>query len=330
MIEAEVVIVGGGPAGSTCARELNRRGINAIVLDKSDFPRPKLCAGWITPEVFETLELESYPHSLIRFERLHFHFFDLRMPVRTVQFSIRRIEFDQWLLQRAGVPVYRHTVYRIERSAGSYVIDGTFRCTYLVGAGGTYCPVYRCFFRDLYPRARKGMITTLEEEFEYDYSDSNCYLWFFDRGLPGYSWYVPKGNGYLNVGIGGVLETLKSRKRGIGEYWSCFIQKLETLALVRNRIFHPRAYNYYLKQKQANVIRDNVFLVGDAAGLATRDMGEGIGPAVESGLRAAAAITQGGAYDAASIPSYSVPGILAAHLYRRKTRQVSPPRSPCR
>jgi len=318
MIETQVAIVGGGPAGSTCAWELNRNGIDTIIVDKSDFPRTKLCAGWITPKVLTKLAMTDYPHSLIRFNRLHYHFFNLRVPVRTEQYSIRRFEFDHWLLRRAGVPVYRHEVCHIETSRGTFVIDNRFRCTYLVGAGGTYCPVHRSFFKERYPRLREGMITTLEQEFEYDYRDDNCYLWFFDRKLPGYAWYVPKGDGYLNIGIGGNLAAMKSRKTNIGQYWSFFIQRLDRLSLVGKVPFHPRGYNYYLRQKRSTVQLDRVFLVGDAAGLATRDMGEGIGPAVESGLRAAEAITRGCVYSIESIPSYSMPGILTANFHSRR------------
>jgi len=317
MIEAQVLIVGGGPAGSTCAWELKRNGIDTVVVDKSEFPRTKLCAGWITPKVLTKLEMTDYPHSLIRFNRLHFHFFNRRVPVRTVQYSIRRFEFDHWLLGRAGVPVYRHAVRRIERSKGAFVIDNSFRCTYLVGAGGTYCPVYRSFFKDRYPRPRKGMITTLEQEFEYNFRDNNCYLWFFDHKLPGYAWYVPKGGGYLNIGIGGMLAAMKSGKISIGRYWSLFIRKLDRLSLVRNHRFDPRGYNYFLRQKRNTIQLDRVFLVGDSAGLATRDMGEGIGPAVESGLRAAGAIIRGCVYSIESIPSYSMPGIVTSNFGRR-------------
>ncbi len=318
MIETQVLIVGGGPAGSTCARELNRNGIDTVIVDKSDFPRTKLCAGWITPKVLTKLEITDYPYSLIRFDRLHFRFFNYRIPVKTVQYSIRRFEFDHWLLRRAGVPVYRHAVRHIKRSKGAFVIDDRFRCTYLVGAGGTYCPVYRSFFKDRYPRTREDMITTLEQEFEHRFKDNNCYLWFFDRKLPGYAWYVPKGDGYVNIGIGGKLAVMKSRNTNIRQYWSLFIQKLDRLSLVRNYRFHPKGYNYYLRQNRSTVQLDGVFLVGDSAGLATRDMGEGVGPAVESGLRAAEAIARGCVYSIKSIPSYSMPGIVTSNLGCRR------------
>lgn len=51
MITAETIIVGGGPAGSSCAWRLRQLGGDCIVLDRQSFPRVKLCAGWITPAV---------------------------------------------------------------------------------------------------------------------------------------------------------------------------------------------------------------------------------------------------------------------------------------
>ncbi|MCK5307153.1 MAG: FAD-dependent oxidoreductase, partial [Zetaproteobacteria bacterium] len=58
MESCDVLIVGGGPAGSSCARKLNQAGIDVLVLDKSQFPRDKVCAGWITPEVLQLLQID--------------------------------------------------------------------------------------------------------------------------------------------------------------------------------------------------------------------------------------------------------------------------------
>ena len=56
-----------------------------------------------------------------------------------------------------------------------------------------------------------------------------------------------------------------------------------------------------------SVQRDNIFLIGDAASLATKDMGEGIGPAVTSGILAADAIVSGKTFSLSSIKKYSFP-----------------------
>lgn len=308
MITAEVIIVGGGPAGSTCAWKLIQGGVEAIVIDRKEFPRTKLCAGWITPKVIKDLQLNlnEYPHSLLKFNRLYFHISGRRIPVITRQYSIRRYEFDHYLLQRSGAEFHHHTVREIRRENGYYFIDEQFRCKYLMGAGGTNCPVYRTFFKELNPRNEKARITTMEEEFPFQTEDKNCYLWFTENNLPGYSWYVPKGNGYLNVGIGGKFTTIKSHGETIRDHWNLLVEKLTGRALVKDYSFQPRGYNYYLRQDVRIPRKDNAFILGDAAGLATRDMGEGIGPAIESGINAATAILTGGEYSLKSVTRYSI------------------------
>ena len=69
MIHHQVVIVGGGPAGAVCAGRLVKNGVDCIILDKQEFPRSKTCAGWITPQVFQDLNInpEEYPHQLTSF-----------------------------------------------------------------------------------------------------------------------------------------------------------------------------------------------------------------------------------------------------------------------
>ncbi len=208
----DVAVVGGGPAGSSAAWKLKRGGADVLVLDKERFPRLKLCAGWITPDVVTDLALDrrTYPHRFLTFDRMHAHLKGLHFQLHCVQHSIRRFEFDAWLLERSGAEVVQHTVRNIRReSGGGYVIDEKFRCRYLIGAGGTRCPVYRTFFRLANPACSELQTVTLEHEFAYDWKDPDCHLWFFEKGLPGYSWYVPKADGWLNVGVGGMADRIK-------------------------------------------------------------------------------------------------------------------------
>ena len=58
MDTCDVLIVGGGPGGSSCARALQQAGADVIVMDKAVFPRDKVCAGWITPQAVTDLELD--------------------------------------------------------------------------------------------------------------------------------------------------------------------------------------------------------------------------------------------------------------------------------
>ncbi len=295
MINSEVIIIGAGPAGSTCGWKLKQHGVDCLILDKQNFPRTKLCAGWITPQVINDLEidLDSYPHRLVKFDQFHLHIKDKYYRIKVKQYGIRRYEFDDWLLKRSGVTIHQHDVKNIERVSDGYIIDEKFRCKYLIGAGGTHCPVYRTFFKKINPRSKDSMVVTLEQEFPYQYQDANCHLWFVQNNLPGYAWYVPKGNGYLNVGIGGFAEKLKANHDSIQNHWQLFVHELERLSLVKNYAFQPRGYVYYIRSGVETVRVENAFLIGDAAGLATRDMGEGIGPAVQSGILAARSIVEG-------------------------------------
>jgi flavin-dependent dehydrogenase len=317
MHSCDVLIVGGGPAGSTAAWKLRRAGADVLVLDRERFPRLKLCAGWITPEVVRELELDlaSYPHRLLTFPRLRVHLGRLHVPVACVQHSIRRFEFDAWLLERSGAPVEQHNVRHISAGPDGYLIDDAFRCRYLIGAGGTRCPVYRELFRELNPRASELQIVTLEHEIKYDWHDSDCHLWFFDHGLPGYSWYVPKERGWLNVGVGGIAERMTRGGHEIRAHWAHLTAMLQA-RLTPDAQYDPTGYSYYLRGRVDVVRRDNAFITGDAAGLATRDLGEGIGPAIRSGLRAAQAVLEGKPYELDDVTGLSVASIGRSMLGR--------------
>jgi len=292
MIEHEVIVVGGGPAGAAAAWALTRRGFDCRVLDRATFPREKLCAGWITPEVVTDLEFDptEYPHRFHTFQALRIAVKGLPLTLRSTQHSIRRYEFDAWMLQRTGAPFDVHEVRRIQREGETYVLDARYRCRYLIGAGGTRCPVYRTLFRERQPRDRGLQAVTLELEFPFDWRDPNCRLWFLDQGLPGYSWYVPKADGFVNVGVGAMASKLKTRGEDIQRHWALLVRRLLSKGLLEAPPGDPGGYSYFVRGPADTMRRHNAFVVGDALGLATRDMCEGIGPAVRSGLLAANAI----------------------------------------
>jgi len=301
MIRENVIIVGGGPAGSSCAWKLRRHGIESLVLDRQVFPRHKLCAGWITPDVVRNLEFDpaAYPHGFLTIDRLHCEYFGRRSVRRfirrTNQFSIRRYEFDHWLLRRSGAAFDRHEVRSVRIEGDEFVIDDRYACRHLVGAGGTYCPVRRELFVGCTPRSPNCQVAALEEEFYYPERREECHLWFRERGLGGYAWHVPKADGWVNVGLGTFRASLPDGPH-LRRHWEEFVQKLATIGLVRDHTYRPEGYSYYVWEPGKEVQRGRAYLVGDSAGLATSDLAEGIGPAIESGIRAADAIATGNAY----------------------------------
>lgn len=312
MINKEIIIVGGGPAGAACAWKLKQRGITPLVLDKYSFPRPKVCAGWITPAVFRLLELrgDDYPYTVSQFDRINFHLFGLKIPVPTRQYAVRRYEFDSWLICRTGVPVNTHCVRNIIRKNGFYIIDDQYQCKYLIGAGGTHCPVYKTFFTQTRPRRPKSLIVAVEKEYPYDILHHQCHLWFFDHGLPGYAWYLPKGNNWLNIGIGAKFHTLKQRGQNIMDQWRHFTMDLQKKGFIGENPPSPKGHKYYFQYGPKKYRQDNAFIIGDAAGLSTLDMGEGIHGAVLSGIRVADAIVDNKPFVLPHPPRFSLPKIL--------------------
>lgn len=292
MIERDIIIVGGGPAGSTAAWQLARYGRECLVLDRETFPRDKLCAGWITPDALLDLELDpaTYPHRFLTFDTLSVTLAGFHVDRHMPQHSIRRFEFDAWLLDRSGAERQTHAVRKVDRVDDGFVIDGTYRCRYLIGAGGTSCPVYRALFCSSDRRCKALQAVALELEYEFDWRDPTCHLWFFTDSLRGYSWYVPKAERYLNIGVGGMAEKLNQRGDHIHRHWDRLVARLLDADLIDAPPAEPSGYSYFLQNDPTPLREGNAFVVGDAAGLATRDLCEGMGPAIRSGLQVAQTI----------------------------------------
>ncbi len=312
MRDVETLIVGGGPAGSSCAWELRRRGLECLILERQELPKRKLCAGWITPKVLADLEIApaDYPHGLRTLDRIRVYLGStaLRATHRTLQYSIRRVEFDNWLLERSAVEVVRHAVRRVESARGSFVVDGSFRCRNLVGAGGTSCPVKRALFGP----ERGRLILTQEVEFEAEPRDPVCTLFYPFAGAGGYAWYVPK-RGAVNVGFGAAAARLRGN---VKSHWERLVRLLLKRGLLDAAPPEPGSHPYYVGDRGKEVRRGNAYIVGDAAGLATCDLGEGIGPAVESGLWAARSIAGAGDYDCGLVAPLSLRGLAGRAMAR--------------
>jgi len=308
MRHVETIIVGGGPAGSSCAKELVRHGRECLVLEKQAMPRPKLCAGWITPNVLADLEIqpEEYPYGLVRLDRVRLILGRRRRWSWTVsahQYSIRRMEFDSWLLSRAGAEVVQHPVRLIRYEGGRYIIDERFSCTYLVGAGGTSCPVRRIFF----PSHPGKLILTREVEYSQPPPVKECCLWFPFAGSSGYGWYVPKKEA-VNIGFGGLAEEIPLGS--LSSLWTVFLRLLgEEGCLGGQSPPNPKGHPYFLSPRHTPVKHERAYLIGDAAGLATWDLAEGIGPAIQSGILAARDILGRDSYRPERIRRYSL-GLL--------------------
>jgi menaquinone-9 beta-reductase len=301
----DTIIVGAGPAGSSAAKELVGAGRSCVILDRKKMPRLKLCGGWITEKVLADLKLDpaTYPYGIVKLDRFRFflgrrHLFSRE--VAAVQYSIRRIEFDNWLYERSGASLIEHTVRDIARENGEFIIDGEYRCRNLIGAGGTNCPVKKNFFQ-----ADAGrLIVAQEVEYEVRPKSAVCSLWFPYAGPFGYAWYVPKANA-INIGFGGLRSQNENWDKE--SLWSRFVELLRKTGCIDGEPPAPKGYSYYIGSRRKKICNERAYIVGDAAGLATEDLAEGIGPAIESGQLAAREILGVDRYSLDRITQYSLP-----------------------
>jgi flavin-dependent dehydrogenase len=298
----DVIIVGGGPAGSSCARRLGRGGACVLVVDAARFPRDKVCAGWITPQVIQHLELNTAEYAAhctfqpLRGFRVGRVGEDAALGVdypATVSAAIRRCEFDAWLLSRSGAAVSQRTpVSSLRRDGDGWVVNERWTAPIVVGAGGYSCPVARVL--NAATAASMPLVVAREAEFVLDpESSTRCSVQgpvaelFFTGDLAGYGWCVRKGE-VMNVGLGRLDRRLT---RNEVEEFSAFVGRARRFAVPPLTSWRGHAYVVGVPPGRRRT-GDGLMLIGDAAGLASEKSGEGIGPAVESGLMAADAILE--------------------------------------
>jgi geranylgeranyl reductase family protein len=318
----DALIVGGGPAGSSCAWQLHQHGMNVMVMDKSGFPRDKVCAGWITPAVVEVLQIdtEDYARQHVLQSILAFRTglidgreIETRYP-KTVSYGIRRCELDNYLLQRSGAHlVLGEPLESLQRDGNQWIINDSISTPLVIGAGGHFCPVARHMGAKL--GAAEPAIFAKEIEFEMTPAQRDaCRVrgdtpeLYFCPDLKGYGWCFRKGD-YLNIGLG--REDSHRLTEQLRNFCSFLIQRGRIPQDIPDN-FHGHAYLLY-GHAARDQIDDGMLLVGDAAGLAYPQSGEGIRPAVESGLMAAATIIEAnGDYRRRQLQPYA--GRLAARF----------------
>jgi geranylgeranyl reductase family protein len=299
MHTCDALVVGGGPAGSSCAWKLRQHGMAVTVLDKALFPRNKVCAGWITPAVVQALQLDTEAYAkgrvlqpITAFRTGLIGGADVETRYQsTVSFGIRRCEFDDYLLQRSGARVrLGQTLKSLAKRGRLWLVNDAITTPLIIGAGGHFCPVARFLGAKL--GASEPAVAAKEIEFEMDAEQAaGCRIradtpeLYFCRDFKGYGWCFRKGD-YLNIGLG--------REGRLSEQLKDFCDFLRQRGRIPGNIpdkFHGHAYLLYGHSRR-KLLDDGVLLIGDAAGLAYPESGEGIRPAVESGLIAAAAVAE--------------------------------------
>jgi flavin-dependent dehydrogenase len=317
MDACDVLIVGGGPAGSACAWGLRSSGLDVAILDKQKFPRDKVCGGWITPAVLSELEIDAADYACGRLlqpisgfrtgyitPKVASGFIETDYK-RTVSYGIRRREFDEYLLCRSGARLLEAgALTNLERDNGGWIVNGRTKARLLVGAGGHFCPVAK--LTGAKP-TRENAVVAQEAEFEMDQrQQAGCRIrpdipeLYFCADIKGYGWCFRKDN-FLNIGLG------RMDQHRLSEHVAAFVRFLQAAGRITFDVPAALLGHAYLLYgvSERKVVDDGMLLIGDAAGLAYKQSGEGIRPAIESGLLAAQSIARAqGNYSRESLERY--------------------------
>ncbi|HXT96392.1 MAG TPA: NAD(P)/FAD-dependent oxidoreductase [Polyangia bacterium] len=325
MMIHDVLIVGAGPAGSTCARFLAQGGARVALVDRAQFPRVKLCGGWISAPIWDALALapREYPGGLWEWSACQVSYRGEQRTIPCHGWFIRRFELDDFLLRRSGADLHLGVpAQEIARDADGLWSVAGLRARILVGAAGTHCPVARL----VAPPRPSGPVGVQEHEFRADPAaiartragrDGEPELLLHDD-LRGYSWNVPKTD-WLNVGSGTVApqevraawQSARAHFAAAGHLPAEAAADLDAMKGHTYYLFDPAHLDGAVAKNDG---RDDVLLCGDSLGLAQPLTAEGILPAVVSGRLAAEAILAGA--------PRSYPARLGAHPVLADYRRV--------
>jgi geranylgeranyl reductase family protein len=312
--DADVIVVGAGPAGSTTAYYLAQAGLDVLMLEKSTFPREKVCGDGLTPRGVRALVAMgisvSEQDGWVRNKGLRVIGAGKRLELPWPELSsypgyglVRpRTDLDQMLARRAqqagarlleGVtvtgPVLGERTGRITgvvaKEAGG---ERTYRARVIVAADGNSSRLsvgMGLHKRDDRPLGVAVRTYYQSPRHDDDYLESWLDLWDGDRLLPGYGWIFGMGDGTSNVGLG-LLNT--SAAFGHTDYHALLRKWLEGMPAEwgfteENRTQPIRGAALPMGFNRTPHYYQGLLLAGDAGGMVNPFNGEGIAYAMESG-----------------------------------------------
>ncbi len=321
MVEYDVIIVGGGPAGCSAAVFSARMGQKVLLVDKEIFPRDKICGDGISANAIASMERMGVMDAIDNDSPWQVDSLVITSPKGVVMngrivradgfrdygYAMPRKRLDNFLFSHAkeqrGVTAlegFRVTdlLYERNRIAG---IRGKangesreFTGRYIVAADGAHSIIAR----------RLGLINNIQKHRAFaarayfenvEEIGSAIELHYEETILPGYGWIFPTGEGKANVGIG--LFNRFIEIKGVNQMFERFIKnndfakrKLKNAKMVEGSF---KGWPIPFGSFPGPRTHKNVLLTGDAASFVDNMTGEGIYYALRSGEYAAQAIGEG-------------------------------------
>lgn len=306
----DVIIVGGGPAGCACALALKDSGLKVALIEKTSFPRDKVCGDAIPGRAIKTLksidpELEAqFRQFQEKFEtkQTALYYKGKKLVFDWVQpaYTCTRMQFDNFLFglvkKYTTANVYDNDQPEtIARQEDGFTLtlknsDTRLRTRLLIGADGAHSIVAKQLTSQVMDRQHHvGSVRAYYSNVACD-GDAITEIYFDKQFLPSYLWVFPLPGNKANVGFGMLSSEIAARKVNIKKAFYEFIERVPELKakFVNASPAGPlEGFGLPLGSKIGTLSGDNFMLTGDAASLIDPISGDGIGNAMLSGKLAA-------------------------------------------
>ncbi len=290
----DVAVIGSGPSGASTAFHLAKKGISTVIIEKETLPRYKTCGGGfvfrgrknLPFEIDEVVEKEFHTVDIYLGEKLHFktHREDPTISM------IMRDSFDNLITQKAkefgATLLENHKLKGLSFEDNLITLEtsqGNITANFVIAADGALSPTAKMAG---WKEDTRKLIPALEYEVEVsdeDFERLSKEVRFDIDAIPyGYAWSFPKKN-HLSIGVASARRTKINLKKFYQEY-------METLGITNVISESQHGFQIPVSPRTDGFVKNNVFLIGDAAGFADPITAEGISNAIYSGKLAAEAI----------------------------------------